>query len=520
MPQVRDKENKDWLVELMNESGYHPDPGGMCFGVANMGMQAILAEEFNPLEKRFLELINIYNERDDIRRIIDMLEKEVVNPSQQLQEEAKKSLINTLNLDDKLREMRKIWSLDLLQVEQIDFGQLKRELNRKENEFLYAIFIKQQLEDCKKKLDSLETAFSNPEREYMAFFEGVEIYQRPGFHGPLFEKGAQLKQDTLLSAPRVLSKKLEQNGGISRISCFIGGYSPEELFQYFLTLKNELNGIKKPIALILGSGDHALTVGYDPALDQWLFINGSHEPERIPGAQVPEIAQSVFNAFSSGNQCAFVTNIYCNKSNEEEFKKRMAAWENHPELRSIHQINATKMKQSGSHLLLLTALDNDPVMAKSLIKEGIDPNLVSDAKGITPMLIAICCNHIDVVKELLACPLTQTMSLNIQVDSLYQFARAAQIDEGLVDELVRKKNHPNQSIDASSLVVVSLHELAAALGYTELCNLLHQYEQNQLATPNSAIAFFKTDEYLSKKPLLNVCKPKENPGCSKSIYSP
>ncbi|WP_454782281.1 ankyrin repeat domain-containing protein [Legionella sp. WA2022007384] len=515
MPQVRDKENKDWLIELMNESGYHPDPGGMCFGVANMGMQAILAEEFNPFERRFLELINMYNERDDIHRIIDMLKEEIVNPSQQLQEDAKKSLISTLNLDDKLREMRKIWSAHLLHVEKIDFGQLKKELNKKENEFLYRVFIEQQLENCKNKLGSLETEFADPENEYMAFFEGVELYQRPGLHSPLFEKGAPFKQDTLLSAPRVLSKKLEQSGGISRISCFMGGYNSDELFQYFLTLKNELTAIKKPIALILGSGDHALTVGYDPALDQWLFVNGSCEPAHIPGEHVQEIAQSVFNELSSGNQCAFVTNIYCNKSNEEEFKKRMELWEKCPKFQEIHQIDAKKAKQSGAHLLLLSALDNDPFMAKTLIKEGVNPNLVADEKGITPMLIAICCNHIDVIKELLTCPLTTDMILNIQVNSLYQFGRAAQIDEGLVSKLVNKKINSEQPIDATTIVSLSLHELAVALGHTEISNLLHQYEQNQSEKSNAAhFDFFKTEEYLSKRPQLDVSKPAASPVCS------
>ncbi|MCE0721803.1 ankyrin repeat domain-containing protein [Legionella resiliens] len=511
MPQERDEENKDWLIELMTETGYHPDPGGMCFGVANMGMQAILAEEFDLFETRFLDLIEIYSERVGIRQVIDMVKEEQVNPTKQLQDDAKKSLITTLNLEDKLREMRKEWRVHLLQVEKIDFAKLKGELTNKENEFLYAIFLDQQLENCRNELEKLNIELTNPEGDYLAFFEGVEIYQRPGLHRPLFEKATQLKQDTLLSAPLVLSKKLEQSGGISRISTFIGAYNSDELFKYFSTLKNELQGSKKPIVFILGSADHAITVGYDPAVDQWQFVNSGREPERIPGNNVQEISQRVFNAFSTGSQCAFATSVYCNKANEEDFKTRMTAWEKQPEFQEIHKIDAQKAKLAGSNLLLLAASDNDPVMVKNLIKEGVNPELVADEKGNTPMLTAVCYNHIDVLKELLACPIKITLSLDVQVDSLYKFARDAQVDEHVMDELIKKKIALGQPND-SSAVSVTLHELATVLGHTEISNLLEQYEQNKPAkTSSDPFAFFKSEEYLSKRPAVDTSNPEEKP---------
>ncbi|OEH47972.1 hypothetical protein lpari_00996 [Legionella parisiensis] len=90
MPQEREEENKDWLIGLMQETGYHPDPRGMCFGVANMGMQAILAEEFKLFEGRFERLIGIYGEFEGIRKVRDFLEAETVNPAQQLNDVAKK----------------------------------------------------------------------------------------------------------------------------------------------------------------------------------------------------------------------------------------------------------------------------------------------------------------------------------------------------------------------------------------------------------------------------------------------
>ncbi|WP_058476838.1 ankyrin repeat domain-containing protein [Legionella steigerwaltii] len=495
---VSDEEYKDWLIELMYEAKYHPDPGGMCFGIANMGMQAILAEEFNLFEERFLELIDIYDERDEIHKVIEILKEEAINPTKQLRDDPKKTLINTLKLEEKLRELRKTWTAHLLRVEKIDFSQLKEELNKKENEFLYPIFIEQELEQCKNELGKLKTELTNPESDYLAFFEGTEIYQRLWLHSYLLEKGKQIKQDTLLSAPLALSKKLEQSGGICRIGSFIGGYNSDELFQYFSTLKKELDGIKEPIVLILGSGDHAITVGYDPTKNEWLFVNGSRKPEHIPGDNLQKVAQNIMDVFAMGNQCSFVTNIYCNKSNEEEFKKRIVAWEKQPKFQEIHRIDAKKVKQSGSHLLLLAAMENDPIIVKKLIKEGMNPNLVADENGNTPFLIAVCCNHIEVMAELLACPKKITMSLNVQVDSLYKFAREAQIYEHSIDELVKKKIGREKTIDSTTVISFSLHELATALGYTEISNLLSQYEQKEPGKTNSDnFVFFKTEEYLS-----------------------
>lgn len=511
MPQERDEENKDWLIELMTETGYHPDPGGMCFGVANMGMQAILTEEFNLFEARFLKLIEIYGENIGIHKVIDILEKEAVNPTQQLQDDIKKTLITSLNLEDKLREMRKEWSEHLLNVVKIDFVHLKKELNKKENEFLYATYIEQQLSNCRNELEKLKVELTNPKNDYMAFFEGVELYQRPGLHRSLFEKATQLKQDTLLSAPLVLSKKLEQSGGVSRINAFIGAYDSDELFKYFFTLKNKLQGIKKPIVFILGSSDHAITVGYDPAENQWQFINSGREPERISGNDIQEISQRVFRAFSTGSQCVFATNVYCNKANEEDFKKRMTAWEKQPEFQEIHRVDARKAKKVGSRLLLLSALDNDPAMVKNLIKEGVNPDLVEDEEGNTPILTAVCWNHIDVLKELLACPTKITMSLNAQVNSLYKFARDAQIDESVMDELVQKKMGSSQ-LNNSSTVSVTLHELATVLGHTEISDLLYQYEQNQPEkTSTDNFVFFKSEEYLSKRAASDTSNPEEKP---------
>lgn len=519
MPLARDEDNKDWLIELMEEAGYHPDPGGMCFGVANMGMQAILAQDFQTLSDRYDRLIEIYDKLDGYLQALEMFEAGSQMPPRELAEKNKSFLIETYNLKEELPKLRKKWSDDLLHTDKIDFRQLKVKLKEKEVTFLYDLFLQHEIKHCKEELVNLQEVLTDPEEDFLAFFEGVEVHQQPGKHSPLFEKGGPLKQNTMLTAPVTLSKKLSESGGIRRVGDrFVGSYNIDELMQYFITLKAQLNGVDKPIALIFGSGDHAITVGYDPSLKQWLFVNSGCKPERIPKDNLEEVATKVLHAFSKGTECAFTTNIYCNAANEDELTQRITAWKANPEFIKIHTIDKEKIKRSGGQLLLLAAEDDDPELTRTIIQGGLNPDNVADEEGYTPMITAICNNHIQVVKEMLAFPKRLSMSLNVELNTLYQFARNMHIDEQCIDELIRKKFDADKPIDPAAMMSLSLHELATTLGYQEICNLLELYEKEHPKKTNSNnYLFFKSEEL--KKTANDNSKIEEEPISSNSLIN-
>src|SRR3990167_612271 len=52
-------QGQEWLIECMQKLGYQADPRGVCFGVAHMGMQAILAEEVDIFDKRWKDIYSI-----------------------------------------------------------------------------------------------------------------------------------------------------------------------------------------------------------------------------------------------------------------------------------------------------------------------------------------------------------------------------------------------------------------------------------------------------------------------------
>ena len=60
-----------WFIERMQKLGYQADPWGVCFGVAHMGVQAILAEEVDIFDKRWASIYHV--SLDDFSRIIEAL---------------------------------------------------------------------------------------------------------------------------------------------------------------------------------------------------------------------------------------------------------------------------------------------------------------------------------------------------------------------------------------------------------------------------------------------------------------
>ncbi|EKD72764.1 MAG: hypothetical protein ACD_45C00589G0001 [uncultured bacterium] len=56
MSQTRIPEKQRWLISSMKALGYAAEERGVCFGVAHMGLQALLVGEISQFDRR-LELI-------------------------------------------------------------------------------------------------------------------------------------------------------------------------------------------------------------------------------------------------------------------------------------------------------------------------------------------------------------------------------------------------------------------------------------------------------------------------------
>lgn len=212
-----------WFIEKMKACGYTSNAGGVCFGVANMGMQAILANDIETFDNRIKSIATI--------------------PT------------NKIN-------------------HQIDKG-------------------------------------------ITAFFEGVELYQQAYLYPHLFEPvNSPSEQSTMLTAPIALSKALDEQGGIvGNFTDYYGAYHKNDISEYFNILTSIMKQASHPVVLNIGGGDHAITVGYVPSRNQWLFIDANQLPTQYTSDErVGEIAEKVLSALSKNDIAIFSTKIYGIKS--------------------------------------------------------------------------------------------------------------------------------------------------------------------------------------------------------------
>lgn len=136
--------------------------------------------------------------------------------------------------------------------------------------------LKQEIERKEKRRASILTA--------NAFFEAVEIYSHCNDYPELFENEIAPKQDDILSAANlILPQVLCDQGGLILADRFCGAYQKNELCVLFTSLRKSLEqeNISFPISFLIKNSGHSLTVGYDPSLKDWIFIEVNNGPARL-----------------------------------------------------------------------------------------------------------------------------------------------------------------------------------------------------------------------------------------------
>jgi hypothetical protein len=97
----------------------------------------------------------------------------------------------------------------------------------------------------------------------------------------------------------VKSRQLEVMGGLENVVSFTGCYTVADLTVYFKTLLELLNAFQKPIVLNLGSSNHAIMMGYNPANQSFVFYNPGTP---VAAIKEPELlAKNVMSALSKRN---------------------------------------------------------------------------------------------------------------------------------------------------------------------------------------------------------------------------
>jgi hypothetical protein len=242
--------------------------------------------------------------------------------------------------------------------------------------------------------------------DILVYAENVELCQQ-AYHFPdYFPQDKRPLTENPQQAMRLIqSLSSEKQGGFQQLESFSGCYEQNELELYFKILREKISQYHAsitsiyPVSLVLSSGQHALTVGYNRSTKKWTIVNRSavniHQTDK-------EIACSVLSAFSTNGIAIFHTAVTCIGSEYTLLKTQVNQWQQNSKMKAIHRITAQKTQQLDSHhanWLFIAARHNQVATAKILLENGANPNQIYHQR--THALAAAIQNHNPVMLKLL-----------------------------------------------------------------------------------------------------------------------
>lgn len=395
---VTDRLGHGDVIDLLRHLNYATSTGGSCFGVAAMGMQAIMdgkLEEFNRVTKLLRYYLNIFGGPDELAKNMLAIEKKRINTIKQYKED----LLDTLGIKADMSDT--------------DFYNLV-----KKSDHAAVVLYKARCRDVDSAWDPIQRELAKDVMELRAFLEGVTLHQRPEEYIDIFDKktGAEIGQNLANTLPLILPDRLladvktEERSSVlpakrslveKIFSRSVGLYDENALKEYFTLLKPP-SSVKPPPVFMLGSGNHAITVTYVD--DKYILIDANRLPT-LTYDTVEGLAKDVLKSLSSTNITTFDTTIFCHERNTDAINSWLSGVTSTPAWGALRDVNGKQQQVDsfGASLLQTAAINGDIETLNALLqcnnpKVDVDHR---DNEGWTALKSAIGRGHIDVVKLLL-----------------------------------------------------------------------------------------------------------------------
>lgn len=393
-----------WLIKRMKI--FFPedliDEGGVCNGVSHMGMQAILTRDLAFFDKRLrlmytpLILKIISDRKNLLTKVIATIQQtELIDKKKE--EEIIKQFANRADLKQKFeanqRSVKKMIELNKIKAEEE-----QQKLNELNTKTCINAYLQQKINGKIANLPEDDRLLL----ELETFFNGILLYQDIELFPELDDK---TRDRFKLKTSLLTSVKLEAEGGIHKVNeaCFSGVYSHGDLTQLLKSFQDDIDPeIKQPIAFLLGTINHAITIGYDPQNLCWYLIDANSLPSKT--ISDPKIlAQSIIDAFKFEDKSIdqYVTMSFepCVTESNELGKTYLKTWTKSKDWKAVHNtFNFKKSKYVNDHFMLAISL-GDTRMVKSLLRDNANINYTKDT-GQTPLFLAIKDGHLDIVEIL------------------------------------------------------------------------------------------------------------------------
>lgn len=241
-----------------------------------------------------------------------------------------------------------------------------------------------------------------------AFLQNVSIYQNLRPYRELFNVDyPQLKQDIQRASDIILPQKLIDQGGLAKSGGFYGIYTNDELGQLLQSLYVVLQeqNTQYPVAFLIVSSNHALTIGFDPDYDGWIFMEVHSGLTKISDSE--QTARNIHQAFSVNDHVAMSVTAYTVGKHAKKTQEILQEWSLGEEYRCHHAMSMWRIKSEDSHqtgLLYMTVVNNDvPRLATLLKSSHVNINQMTRS-GLSALHFASIYGYTDCIKLLLQYP--------------------------------------------------------------------------------------------------------------------
>jgi hypothetical protein len=343
-----------YFLNMQKQLRYEPDIG-LCFGLANMAMQAHLSGpyEFEKFYKRIDFIVQHPNFFSDTTT--DISYKKIKN-----------GIIKKRNA---ARE------------------EAKRELKLQQQPL--PTYIPVHVDLTAEEQNALEIA---------EFFEGVAVFQNPEKYADKINKSLIGQTRLIKISKQIQSQKFESMGGISQAASYIGIYNRyNDLNTYTEILNEKSKEISCGFALLLCSADHAITLLHEANARYWTIVDAN--TMRIIRLHPRELGEYVFNAFEfglPGSLTAFYSALFSNKRDSNEIQKLVIALQDSKKFQELHNSKDKWIANRQVTLVYIAALFG----FTSIISAAANSNLRSinelidtDVAGCNPTIIAVSQGH-------------------------------------------------------------------------------------------------------------------------------
>ncbi len=443
------------LVNKIDECKYPIGKKGMCFGVAIMGAQAVMARDIQTFHRRIKLLEEI--EKGKLHEAIEAAKKVQENLHEKVRVAIKNKYLDNplskayyqelsdafINEDKKLS----IKESDLLSIDEFfqDLSLGYKPTNFPQlfgNKILPEQYSHILMSDSAPTLEKMEdrtltmvlkydvlTAYwvenetinskSFKIAEVEAIYADLPKVGEYSSDVTLIEKIASKYgntlpkcQDAALTFPKVLPKSLTQQKdgievpAISSLRKWSGLYNNNELKNYFelLTKNFTKHNLELPVTFLLASGNHTIMVSYEPDIQAWRVIDANQFIlVDKPTNNLDKLSAWVMRAFFTNDSVPLATEVFCHHDSKEKTLLSLTTCQDDDVWKTMHKVTPEKAKLTDLHnysWLMIAAKEDCIDVVKELVDHKADVNQKSNDES-NPLIAAAQEDQVEIAKFLL-----------------------------------------------------------------------------------------------------------------------